>query len=118
MSKNYTLAAKRRDRAGKGVARAIRREQSIPAVIYGEGQAPVLISLPEKELWIEYNKGHMKTNLVELNVEGEKILALARDVQTHAVTDKVEHVDFMRVGPKTRIAVKVPFHFKIGRAHV
>lgn len=111
MSKQYTLAANMRDRAGKGVARAIRRELSVPAVIYGDNKPPVMISLPDKELWIEYNKGHMHTNLVELNVGGEKVLALARDIQTHPVTDRIEHVDFMRVGPKTKIAVKVPFHF-------
>lgn len=111
MSKQYTLAADKRDRAGKGVARAIRRELNVPAVIYGDNKPPVMISLPDKELWIEYNKGHMHTNLVELNVGGEKILALARDIQTHPVTDRIEHVDFMRVGPKTKIAVKVPLHF-------
>jgi large subunit ribosomal protein L25 len=37
---------------------------------------------------------------------------LVRDVAVHPVTDKVEHVDFLRVGPKTKIKVFVPVHFK------
>jgi large subunit ribosomal protein L25 len=34
-----------------------------------------------------------------------------RDVQQHPVTDFIEHIDFLRVTPKTKIAVKVPVHF-------
>ncbi|MFA7275479.1 MAG: 50S ribosomal protein L25/general stress protein Ctc [Pseudobdellovibrionaceae bacterium] len=108
---NYALTANERDRAGKGVARALRRENKVPAVLYGEGQSPALISLAEKEVTIQFQKGGMKTRLCELTIDGKKSLALARDVQLHPVTDRVEHIDFMRVGAKTKINVKVPVHF-------
>lgn len=111
MSKHYTLTAAKRDQAGKGAARSLRRENRVPAVIYGDKKEPVLISLPSKEVNIEYNKGHMFTNLCDMEVEGQKQLLLARDVQLHPVTDVVEHVDFMRVTPKTKIAVYVPVKF-------
>lgn len=111
MSKHYILAAAKRDQAGKGAARSLRREDKVPAVIYGDKKEPVLISLSAKEINIEYNKGHMFTNLCDLDVEGQKHLLLARDVQLHPVTDRVEHVDFMRVTPKTKIAVYVPVKF-------
>lgn len=111
MSKKYTLAAQKRDRAGKGVARALRRENRVPAVIYGDNKAPILISLEENPLRLEHMKGHMTTNLCELKVGNENVLTLVRDIQLHAVTDKIEHVDFMRVSPKTTIHVKVPVHF-------
>ncbi len=109
-SKRYALAAAKRERAGKGIARQLRRENRVPAVIYGDNKEPVLISLPEKELRLEHQKGHLFTNLCELDVEGEKVLALARDVQVHAVTDKIESADFLRVGPKTKTVVEVPVH--------
>jgi large subunit ribosomal protein L25 len=111
MSKNYALKAEKRDRAGKGVARSLRRENKAPAVVYGDGKEPVKIALSAKELNIEYNKGHMFTNICDLDLDGTKHLVLARDVQTHPVTDRVEHVDFLRVNAKTKIAVKVPVHF-------
>lgn len=57
MSKNYAMDAELRERAGKGVARALRRENKVPAVIYGDGKAPVTVSLPEKEITLEYHKG-------------------------------------------------------------
>lgn len=111
MSKKFTLAAQKRDRAGKGVARALRRENKVPGVIYGDGKEPVMISLDANPVRIEYLKGHMTTNLCELKVGNDTVLTLARDVQLNPVTDKVEHVDFMRVSPKTTIHVKVPVHF-------
>lgn len=111
MSNHYVLTAAKRDQAGKGAARSLRRENRIPAVIYGDKKEPVLISLPSKEVNIEYYKGHMFTNLCDMDVDGQKQLLLARDVQLHPVTDVVEHVDFIRVTPKTKIAVYVPVKF-------
>jgi large subunit ribosomal protein L25 len=107
-SRNYALKGETRDGAGKGVARALRRENVIPAVIYGDGKAPASITLPSKDINLEYNKGHMYTSLCKLNVAGTEHLVLARDVQLHPVTDVVIHVDFLRVTPKTKLEVKVP----------
>lgn len=111
MTKHYALSAETRDRAGKGVARALRREHKIPAVIYGDAKDAETIALPVKEVTIEYHKGHMFTNLCDLDVGGKKQLVLVRDVQVHPVSDNVLHVDFMRVTPKTEIVVAVPVEF-------
>ena len=105
------LSAAQREKAGKGVARALRRENRVPAVIYGDGKEPVSISLTAKDVNLEYRKGHMFTSLTDLDVGGAKHLVLARDVQLDPVNDFVLHVDFLRVTPKTKIAVKVPVHF-------
>jgi large subunit ribosomal protein L25 len=112
MTKHYALSAETRDRAGKGVARALRREAKIPAVIYGDAKDAETIALPIKEVTLEYHKGHMFTNLCDLEIGGKKQLVLARDVQLDPVSDRVLHVDFMRVTPKTTIVVHVPVHFK------
>lgn len=111
MSKNYAMTAAVRERAGKGVARTLRREGRVPAVIYGDNKEPVKISLNANAINVEYNKGHMFTSLCDITIDGKPHLVLARDVQLHPVTDIVEHVDFLRVGPKTKIAVMVPVHF-------
>lgn len=111
MSNNYAMKAEKRDRAGKGIARSLRRAGRSPAVIYGDNKEPVNISISENEVNVEYNKGQMFTTLCDLNVDGEKNLVLARDIQLHPVTDVVEHVDFLRVTKKTKIAVNVPVKF-------
>ncbi len=111
MSKKYALEAAKRNGTGKGIARAVRRENKVPAVIYGDKKEPVSITLPAKEVGLEYRKGQMFTTLCDLNVGDDKHLVLARDVQLHPVTDVVMHVDFLRVTPKTMIAVNVPVQF-------
>ena len=111
MANTYPLAAQTRDRAGKGIARALRREKRVPAVVYGDNKEPVLISLSSRDVEVEYHKAHMYTTLCDMKIDNEKAMVLARDVQLDPVTDQVIHVDFLRVTKKTKIAVQVPVHF-------
>lgn len=108
---HIALKASSRAKAGKGAARAIRREGNIPAVIYGDNKEPVLISLAEKELTKALHKEHIFTKLCDLDVDGKKHLVLARDIQLDPVSDRVKHADFMRVSEKTKIRVMVPVTF-------
>lgn len=111
MTKQYSVKAEKRERAGKGIARSLRREGKLPGVIYGDSKTPVLVSLVANDIQKEWLKGHMFTHLCEITVGTEKNLVLARDVQIHPVSDKVEHVDFLRVSPKTTLHVNIPVHF-------
>lgn len=108
MSTNYAFKAAKRDGAGKGIARALRREGRVPAVIYGDNKEPLNISIPANDINVEYNKGRMRFTLCDIDVDGEKHLVLARDIQLHPVTDVVLHADFLRVNKKTKIAVAIP----------
>ena len=110
-SRNYALKGEQRERAGKGVARALRRENKVPGVIYGDGKDPVSIVLDSKYVNLQYKKGGMYTSLCNLEVGKDKHLVLARDVQLHPVTDVVTHVDFLRVSPKTKLTVAIPVKF-------
>ena len=111
MSKNYALTAQKRDRAGKGVARALRRENRIPSVVYGDNKPPVMISFIEKDVTLQFQKGGMRTHVCDLTVDGEKMQVMARDVQFNPVSDRIEHIDFMRISAKTKVTVHVPIHF-------
>lgn len=112
MAKSHIqLTADKREGSGKGTARAVRRNNRIPAVIYGDNKAPVLISIEDKPITLEYHKGHIFTALCDLDVSGEKHLVIARDLQLDPVTDRIIHADFLRVTEKTIIRVEVPVHF-------
>lgn len=111
MSDILEITATKRERAGKGVARALRREGLVPAVIYGDKQDPEGITLKMSEVKKLYNTGRMLNTLLEIEIDGKKIRAIARDVQLHPVRDDVLHADFLRLGKGAKIAVEVSVTF-------
>lgn len=108
MSTANKLAATARERAGKGAARATRRDGRVPGVIYGDKAAPTLISLDPRDVMREASKAGFFTRLYDIEVGGKTHRVLPRDVQFHPVNDKPEHIDFQRVGASTRVRVEVP----------
>jgi large subunit ribosomal protein L25 len=106
-----SLNAERRARAGKGATRATRRMGRVPGIIYGGNQDPLLISLEPRELSSAIAKRGFLATLVDVTVDGAVERTLPREVQSHPVTDKPMHVDFMRVGVDTRVTVTVPVVF-------
>jgi large subunit ribosomal protein L25 len=104
----HTFTAEAREGSGKGAARALRRNNRIPAIVYGHNDSPVKISLPIKDITLAYQKGSFFNRIVDINVGGKKINALPRDIQMHPVTDVIEHADFQQVDDKTPVHVMVP----------
>lgn len=111
MSEISTLGASARDRAGKGSARAARREGLVPAVIYGDKQDPISINLTLRELEKLLTKPGFFSHLLDVDVAGTKHRVLPRDLQQHPVTDKPLHVDFLRVSASSELTVDVPVEF-------
>ncbi len=107
-----SVVAELRDRAGKGAARATRKAGRVPAVIYGNKQEPLMISLDPIQLTKELNSGSFFTRIYEIEAGSSKEKVLPRDVQFHPVSDRPLHVDFMRFGPKTKFNVEVNVVFE------
>ena len=111
MAKTMALTAERRERAGKGAARAARREDKVPAVIYGDKKEPTLIKVESRDVTKLWNTGGFMSTLLDLDVEGETTRVIARDVQLDPVRDWVIHVDFLRLGKGAKINVMIPVNF-------
>jgi large subunit ribosomal protein L25 len=111
MAQTVTLNASVRERAGKGAARAVRREGRVPAVIYGDKKDPQTISMDARELMKQVQTGRFLSTLVDIEVDGTKVRTIPRDVQFDPVRDFVVHVDFLRLGKGARIAVEVAINF-------
>ncbi len=111
MTNFTTIEASVRARAGKGAARATRREGLVPAVIYGARQDASLIALDPRVVLRELVKTGWRSRLYEITADGQPIRALMREVQLHPVTDRPIHVDFQRLAPgeQIRVAVQVVF---------
>ena len=111
MADILSIAAQKRDRAGKGNARSLRGEGRVPAVIYGEKKDPESISIAINDITKLYNTGRILSTLLDVDIAGKKHRVIARDVQLHPVRDTILHADFLRLGKGAKIAVEVPVKF-------
>ena len=104
------LKATPRPRAGKGAARAVRREGRVPGVIYGDNQPPLAISLDYDELKHRIHAGRFLTSICNVEGDGKKHRTIPRDFQVDPVRDHPIHVDFLRLGEGATIRVRIPVH--------
>lgn len=111
MPEMISLSAEPRSLAGKGAARATRRASRLPAIVYGGGNEPTLISLDPRELSRCLARPGFFNHLVEISVDGTTHRTLPSEVQYHPVTDAPLHVDFQRVAAGAQVHVMVPVLF-------
>jgi large subunit ribosomal protein L25 len=112
MSDTLNLPAETRDRAGKGASRVLRREGRVPAVIYGNKETPLSIHVEEKELARQLGTGHFFNSIIEIEVGGQKLRTLPKDVAFHPVSSRPLHVDFLRLSANSKVHVDVPVVFE------
>ncbi|MCT4634866.1 MAG: 50S ribosomal protein L25/general stress protein Ctc [Rickettsiales bacterium] len=110
MSKIYALQGQERLTMGTGHAREVRRNKMVPAIIYGAGKPQVMLSLPAKELSMEYHKQGFLSHMFDISVGKNKYRVIPKEVQLHPVTDDIKHMDFMHVDKDTKIKVTVSVH--------
>lgn len=105
-NKAISLSGTARTDFGKGSARQARRAGQVPVVVYGHEAEPRHFLLEEHATRLAL-RGN-ENALVELNIDGEKILVLTKDVQRHPIRPGVQHVDFLLVSRNERVEVEVP----------
>jgi large subunit ribosomal protein L25 len=112
MAEVRTITASPRQAAGKGSARQARRDGMVPAVIYGNKEEPVMLTIERRVLAQELDNPQFFIELVDVELDGTKHRVLARDVQFHPVSDSPMHVDFLRFDPNRKITAAVPVVFE------
>jgi large subunit ribosomal protein L25 len=103
------IQAEVRTEFGKGAARRIRRDNKIPAVVYGHGNEPVHLTLPGHDTMMAIKHGGANA-VLELEFDGQSQLALTKQVQVDPVRRVLEHVDFVAVKRGEKVTVDVPVH--------
>lgn len=106
------LSAETRKSVGKGKSRELRREGRIPAIVYGNKIEPIAVSIKERDLNAELRKEGFFNRLCNLEIEKENIKVLPQEISIHPVTDKAEHIDFLRVSDNTKVTIEVPVKFE------
>ena len=104
-----------RTKVGNGPARALRREGKIPAVLYGPGAEPVLLSVAVNDLEQALKKSkaaQILLNVLIQNGETSTKSAMIKELQTHPVSRDFLHVDLYEIALDRKITVKVPIAIK------
>jgi len=106
------VKADKRTELGKGSARSLRRQNVLPAVLYGEGKS-VTIKLDRKEIQKLIYSGGGEHSLITLEInEGNSKTSehpvLIKDYQREPVSEELLHVDFIEVSLKKKIKVTIP----------
>ena len=106
MSDTVKIQAESRTEFGKGAARRIRREDKVPAVIYGHGNDPIHVTLPGHTTMMALKRGGANA-LLELDIDGTSQLALTKQIQVDPLRRTLEHIDFVAVRKGERVTVDV-----------
>jgi len=107
-----TLEAQARPGTGKGVARKLRAAGKVPAVLYGRGVAPEPVAVDRMALMRAFKTDAGRNVLIDLLVDGETHLTLARELQRDPVRGSILHVDFLKIARDVAIEVDVPIHIE------
>ena len=112
MSDDINVKATSRSVFGKGASRRLRRDNLVPAVLYGDNKDPQAIQLKHNEVIKHLENEAFYSQLLQLSVDGgESVRTLLKDVQRHPYKQQVLHLDFMRVVAGAELQVAVPLHF-------
>ncbi len=109
MSEDIIIVSKR-ETLGKAASNQLRKQGQIPAVVYGLGEPPVAVAIsPKVAAKIIASESGMNS-VIYMQREGTDIKrhVVIKEVQRHAVTGRLRHIDFLRVDPTHKIRVKVP----------
>ena len=105
-SANLSVTA--RENSGKGVARSLRREGRVPAVIYGHGREPKSLSINTRDLEKLLEHISAENTVIDLDLDGTSSRTLIREIQRHPFKRQILHVDFQALVAGEKVTVNIP----------
>ena len=112
MSDQIRINAELRQNVGKGASRRLRRAgSSIPGIIYGGDKAAVPITLNANQLNKAMQNEAFYSQVLDVVIGDAAEPAVVRDLQRHPASERVTHIDFLRIQADQILEVHVPLHF-------
>lgn len=108
-----TLEVTRREQTGKEVAKKLRRDGKVPAVVYGGHKEPVAITVDRKavtELVTKSEHGIRSVFLLKMAGSDQQRHAMIKEITIDPISRKMKHIDFVRVVMDEKVKVTVPVH--------
>ncbi len=111
MSATYTLAAELRTDTGKGASRRLRQASRLPAIIYGTGKEPTMITFRHDDVVHACEDEAFFSHILTIEYDGKSEQVIIKDMQRHPAKMQIMHADFQRIDASQALHVNVPLHF-------
>jgi len=111
MTDFLTLEAEVRTDLGKGASRRLRHANKVPAILYGENQEPVSLTLEHKNVFRAQQEEAFYSQVLTLNIDGKPVECLIKDMQRHPFKQIVMHLDFLRIDANHVVHSNAAIHF-------
>ncbi len=111
MTSQYILSGTKRENFGKRASKRYRRENLVPAEVYGASKDNQSILVNSFELTNKIKDPQFYSNVIDLNVGKTKIEVILKDIQRDPQKSHITHIDFLEVDQNVKITVNVPINF-------
>ena len=106
-----SLEASIRNTKSKGEVNSLRQKGEVPAIIYGGTEENQKVSLSKKQIKYLIEQENFLSNIISLNIDGQSIKVLPREVSYDTLTDDPIHIDFLRIVKGAKIIIEIPVRF-------
>lgn len=110
-SKSFEVEASIRNEHGKNVSRRLRREEKVPGIVYGGGEAPIALTMEHNKMAKALENEAFYSHILTLKTNGNSERVILKDVQRHPYKLRLLHIDFQRVKADEKLNMHVPIHF-------
>ncbi len=111
MKQEFNLIAEFRDDQGKGASRRLRREGKVPAILYGAGREPRLLSFEHSKVMHQLQNESFYSSILTIKIGDKTQDVIVKDIQRHPAKPQILHMDFQRIVADQKIRMNVPLHF-------
>ena len=111
MADNLVLEIDRREPSSKNAVRRLRAAERIPGIIYGAELEPAMISLANRDVAKAMQSDSFFSQIIDLKLGSKSQQVVIRDLQRHPATNRVLHIDFLRIREDREIQVSIPIRF-------
>ena len=111
MNDDFDLIAEIREDQGKGASRRLRRQNKVPAIIYGAGRPPRPLAFDHNKVLQQLESESFYSSILNIKVGDKSQAAILKDMQRHPAKNQIMHMDFQRIVEDQEIRMNVPLHF-------
>jgi large subunit ribosomal protein L25 len=106
--KFIALETEKRENKGKAIAKALRREEKIPGVVYGKNTDSFSVAVNSRELEKAVKETDTMEVFLELNTGSDKYQVMLKELQVDIINGKYIHADFLTIEENQEIDFRVP----------